>query len=168
MIQEWRGSQKDSLELPSNVMLAVATFARRTRQLAGNEIAVQAFTEYSRNDTVFRAHPNYQGGGPWHDWVLIDWEGIGRLPARIEVFIEASHGTHVVVHSAEGVPQPYSVLVNECAMEFQASGDPLLQVVPGSSLVDHCYMFPHSREPGSAMFELTDPKGWAEKFTNAS
>ena len=33
------------------------------------------FTELrsKKDGTIIRAHPNYQGGGPWYDWCLVQW-----------------------------------------------------------------------------------------------
>ena len=35
---------------------------------------VYCFTELNRKGTVFRAHPNYRGKGPWYDWVWIPFK----------------------------------------------------------------------------------------------
>ena len=31
------------------------------------------FTEYRREDTVYRAHMNYRRQGPWLDWCYVTW-----------------------------------------------------------------------------------------------
>ena len=33
--------------------------------------SVTLFTQYKRDDTLFRCHPNYRGGLPWYDWVMM-------------------------------------------------------------------------------------------------
>ena len=48
-------------------------------------------TEHKRGDIIFRGHPNFNGGGPWRDWVLIDWgTGWGTLPSHIWCFVDLS------------------------------------------------------------------------------
>jgi len=34
---------------------------------------VDCYTEYRRDGTIFRAHPNYRSSGPWYDWVMINF-----------------------------------------------------------------------------------------------
>ena len=46
------------------------------------------FTMQKRNETTFHGHPNYRNGGPWRDWVSIDWGAdYGVLPAQIWCFV---------------------------------------------------------------------------------
>ena len=33
--------------------------------------SVTLYTEYKRNDTLFRCHPDYRGLGPWYDWFML-------------------------------------------------------------------------------------------------
>jgi len=35
------------------------------------------FTEYKRNGTIYRAHPNYNSFGEWYDWAMIKFESEG-------------------------------------------------------------------------------------------
>ena len=37
-------------------------------------LAIPFFTEYERNDIVYRAQPNYRGEGVYYDWDAIQWE----------------------------------------------------------------------------------------------
>ena len=39
-----------------------------------NCLTVDVSTEIRRGDTVFRAHPNYRGSGPWYDWAMFRYE----------------------------------------------------------------------------------------------
>ena len=45
-------------------------------------------TEHRRDQVCWRAHPNFQGRGPWKDWVLVDWGPEGVLPCRIWCFVD--------------------------------------------------------------------------------
>lgn len=39
-----------------------------------NEIVLNCYTEYIRDNHRFRAHPNYRGEGCWNDWVLVRYD----------------------------------------------------------------------------------------------
>ena len=45
-------------------------------------------TEHRRDQVCWRAHPNFQGRGPWKDWVLVDWGPEGVLPCHIWCFVD--------------------------------------------------------------------------------
>ncbi len=47
-------------------------------------------TEHKRGDQIFRGHPNYRGG-PWRDWVVVDWGAHGHLPCRIWCYVRLSN-----------------------------------------------------------------------------
>ena len=55
-------------------------------------------TKHKRGDTIFRAHPYFQGG-PWHDWAMFYWgRDYGNLPGHISCFVDLSE-----LHGAIGV-----------------------------------------------------------------
>ena len=54
------------------------------------ESRLPILTEHKRGDQIFRGHPNYRGG-PWRDWVLVDWGTDGKLPSRIWCFVQLSN-----------------------------------------------------------------------------
>ena len=35
---------------------------------------VHGFTEYHRNDVIFRAHPKYRNNKAWYDYAMVAWE----------------------------------------------------------------------------------------------
>ena len=37
----------------------------------GKNVFLSYFSEYKKNNNLFRAHCNYRNEGPWHDWVMI-------------------------------------------------------------------------------------------------
>jgi len=45
----------------------------RVYPLFGEKV-VEIFTEYKRNGTTYRAHPNYNSCGEWYDWTMIRFE----------------------------------------------------------------------------------------------
>ena len=69
--------------------------------LNGDDLLIT--TEHKRNDTIFRAHPNFRGA-PWRDWVLVDWGRDGVLPAHIWFFVDLSFLPETSVGNFHGVP----------------------------------------------------------------
>jgi len=45
----------------------------REYPLFGQKV-VEIFTDYKRNGTTYRAHPNYNSNGEWYDWAMIRFE----------------------------------------------------------------------------------------------
>jgi hypothetical protein len=64
---------------------------------------VNIFSEYTDNDDVlYRAHPNFQNGGAWYDWVMVRFEDESEVegyydkclyPSKLLAFVE--HISHV-------------------------------------------------------------------------
>jgi len=57
--------------------------------------SVDCYTEFThKNGVTFRAHPNYQGGGPWYDWAMVrfsDDDGCKEdFPCRLLLFYRKS------------------------------------------------------------------------------
>ena len=77
----------------TRMMLEVVQFLGDLQQLVAphwQEEYLPIFTEHTRGDTTFRGHPNYRGGGPWRDWVLVDWGDCGTLPSKMWCFVDLS------------------------------------------------------------------------------
>ena len=41
---------------------------------SGKNVFLSYYSEYKKNNGLFRAHFNYRSEGPWYDWVMIRWE----------------------------------------------------------------------------------------------
>ena len=69
---------RESTSLP-NEFVQRAALAKCKQYLIAKKLPFprrdwEFFTELrSKNGTIFRAHPNYQGSGEWYDWCLIQW-----------------------------------------------------------------------------------------------
>ena len=37
-------------------------------------VQLKCYTEYTRQGTTFRCHPNYKNEGPWHDYAFVAWD----------------------------------------------------------------------------------------------
>jgi hypothetical protein len=50
---------------------------------------VDGFTEYKKDNNVFRAHPSYRSEGAWYDWALLKFDEQEQyVPARIKMFLD--------------------------------------------------------------------------------
>ena len=119
MITRSTGSQTVSLE--SDFVEFVAELQQLVKPFSGY---VQIRTELRRNDTIFRASPQYRNA-VWRDWVLIDWgEEEGELPAKLWGFVDLSgialdHGLN---HgSCDLEPTVYAIV--ESSGFYQKEGD---------------------------------------------
>ena len=72
----WKSNRQTTYMLDATIVNAVAkqwflplSFKERKRGLH-----VYGYTEYHRDESVFRAHPNYRNEGPWYDYALLTWE----------------------------------------------------------------------------------------------
>lgn len=48
--------------------------AETNGEVIGEVHILTLFTEYRRDDSIFRSHPQYRSEGPWYDWVMLRWE----------------------------------------------------------------------------------------------
>lgn len=57
----------------------------------GDGRALTGCTEHTRQNEIFRAHPSYRGGAPWHDWAMFEWaddaDGTYAAPGQIVMFL---------------------------------------------------------------------------------
>ena len=57
----------------------------------GSDTPVYGFTEYYRDELIFRAHPNFRNKGGWFDWALFQWntdQGLLDIPGQIIMFLK--------------------------------------------------------------------------------
>ena len=49
------------------------------------------FTEYKKDDIVYRSHPSYRSERAWHDWEYFKWNGFDKpIIGQIKLFIDLS------------------------------------------------------------------------------
>ena len=147
-------------------------------------LSIPFFTESERNDFVYRAHPNYRGEGAYYDWVSIRWETgtdlITEAPifqnyiGRILGFImhPGNHDTYAIVHSTMDDPNPtvdhrHGVLGRYWHLEFEGTQQlhqPLLQLAPVASLLEHCCMIPYTDTDEFMWVHIFHPSSWPACF----
>jgi hypothetical protein len=68
-------SQQGCKISPTLLQLLMLHFFKTLPQSTQMEgIKLTGLTEYCRQGTIFRCHPNYRNEGPWFDYVLIAWQ----------------------------------------------------------------------------------------------
>jgi len=50
-------------------------------------VSLPIYTRHTRDQQIFRGHPNYRGKGPWNDWAWVDWGSDGKFPCQIWCFV---------------------------------------------------------------------------------
>jgi hypothetical protein len=73
---KWLSNQPQYYQLPEPLLQAIVhqrfMLLSRAERLIGKYI--NGFTKYHRNNTIFRAHPNYCNEKRWYDYVMLAWE----------------------------------------------------------------------------------------------
>ena len=136
---------------------------------ADNALNIRFFTEYKRNTSIFRAHPNYRGLGPWYDWAKVLWEneeheGTSLIIGRILLFVELNEEMFAVVHSVKATSfQQYGVFINLWTMENNRQGNPVLHLATVDSLERLVLMVPYDTS-GNRWIEVEPKNQWANCF----
>jgi hypothetical protein len=125
---------------------------------------VECFYEYKRSGNLYRAHPDYRGMGPWHDWVMVTFAQAGarliaqatrnhhaakhyfqpdEYPCKIFCFLKRSDNNEIfaVVQSCkENEHEDDSILYQRWQKEFEdvvgGGSRPWLHIVPVDSFGD--------------------------------
>ena len=65
--------EKATLELRNDVLeYIVDTYSPIQESFeSGKNVFLSYFSEYKKNNDLFRAHCNYRSEGPWYDWVMM-------------------------------------------------------------------------------------------------
>jgi hypothetical protein len=89
---------------------------------------IKFFTQHNRDEYIFRGDPNYDGKGPWYDWVNVDWSNGEPIPAKINIFMDLTVGYKRPFHVGSSyINEPgsyaiaYSCLTNAKEMSHPTS-----------------------------------------------
>jgi len=120
---------------------------------------ITVYCEYRRENTCYRAHPNFRHEGPWYDWVMVAYEssddsiiseesiknalpfGPNDNPSRIMCFFTINDNVDVyaLVHSCnDSTHENDSILFQRWTKEYidrRHFVEPVLRVVPVDSFV---------------------------------
>jgi hypothetical protein len=83
------------------------------------KITVHIFSEFKKGGTLFRAHPNYQGNGPWFDYAMVSYqieeeERWEEYPARAAAFfyeVDSDKGEIITDNNKDPKDDGWRVLV---------------------------------------------------------
>lgn len=151
--------------------------------ISQKRLKLRCFTEYQRDDTVYRCHPKYRGERAYYDWCYVKWwDGEDpitqepqevRLIGRIHLFIETPEGDiKAVVQSVEfGTDEAHSVFGTYWYLEEsgpQTARVPKFELADIDALDDHVMVLPyddtskryihiHNRSEWAGYFQTTQP-----------
>jgi hypothetical protein len=141
-------------------------------------LELPCFTEYQRDDTVYRCHPKYRGENAYYDWCHIKWwDGEDpitnqpkeiRLIGRIHLFVETPDGTvKAVVQSVEfGTDEPYGVFGTYWCLEQAGPArakKPKFALADVEALDDHVMVLPYD-DGGQRYIHIHDRSEWPDYF----
>jgi hypothetical protein len=146
--------------------------------------SISFISEFNKQGIRYRAHPNYQSQGAWHDWVEMSWEmdddddgnmeedeavmvdgAAGKVktcmaPGQVLMFIvwknRETEAFHyeALVWAATGVSKKNSVLTRKFEMEQTTDSTPFLRIVDADCLGKHVFCFREDRGDKSTGFAL--------------
>ena len=74
---QWQTHRKHQYTVDDSVIEAIVDYFFKTipRQERLKGIQVMGYTEYRRDNVIFRAHPKYRNERAWYDYAMLAWEG---------------------------------------------------------------------------------------------
>ena len=91
--------EENSMKIPGDALNFIVNEYEPIQESINSEeyIDLKYFSEYKKNNKIFRAHPNYKQEGKWYDWVMIRWE----KDLSIEQPAELSQQCHLTYSETE-------------------------------------------------------------------
>jgi hypothetical protein len=140
-------------------------------------LRIPFFTEYQRNGTVYRAHPDYKGNGAYYDWSNVKWwdgddaDGnpistniIGQI---LGFFTDPGDGeVKAIIHSTlANTQEKHGVFGTFHEMEFVERNqiNPLLHVATVDALEAHTMMVPYTVDE-KTWIQIWDRAEWSDCF----
>ena len=149
--------------------------------------SMKIFTEHRRDKQIFHGHPNYRGGGPWRDWVVVNWGGgWGKLPCHIACFVvldgitnprhtvehggvQLRSGTYGVVESTtyeEGDLEVSNDLFKPVRKDVNPDKHRVYYLADVSAFEAPCCCIPDLGGPSNRYFHVQSRSKWAHFFTD--
>jgi hypothetical protein len=165
--EKWLGTACSNLNYDDGILNAVIAGTGISNLVGTHEL--HFITEYHRDNTTYRSHPDYRKGGPWMDWVNVRWEGDeeeedggGETPSQILCFFycltsEEPEKLFALVQPCEFGSDELSSLVTAWNLEKG------YQIVSVDSLQHHVCIFPY-RDGDRKRLQLRDKCVWANEF----
>ena len=148
-------------------------------------------TRHKRGGVIFHGHPNYRGQGSWKDWVIVEWEGHGRLPCQISCFVvldtvpasrdgihyggvRLKNAVYAVVESANLVDEDEAlarsdlmVPIEKEIMGLDANGDVAgrrYYLAETEAFVEPCAVIPDIGGPPNRFYLVKPRSRWNKEF----
>jgi hypothetical protein len=94
----WTSARAGCLSFPAAVAACLENAYRGYFGGARDEylqLTLVLFTESKRSGQLFRAHPAYRGGRPWHNWAMFRYGKSERDAAHRKSYMETTHDDEV-------------------------------------------------------------------------
>ena len=124
-------------------------------------LTLRCYTEYQRNQIVYRCHPKYRGENAYYDWCYVKWyDGVNEetqeekeiyIIGRIHLFVETPNGeVKAVVQSCQyNTQEEYSVFATYWCLEQEgplANQRPKFELADVEALGDHVMVVPYTND----------------------
>ena len=114
----WNGSNQSVQIHPVVLRWVAENWNEQTLGETYNHQILNCFTEYIHEGAgyrrLYRASPNYAGGGSWYDWAMVRFDGDhGDYPSRLLLF----YRKHEPTHNADGTDDSSGIyaIIQTCA-----------------------------------------------------
>ena len=134
---------------------------------------LKCYTEYSRDGSNFRAHPNYRNQNQWFDWLTVKYicskkgETVEHknVPAKCFGFTEIDDVKYAIVHPCEFRNKPFSVLLHTWFLSYTDSArtQPNYDLVDVECIVGNPFVYPDGDT--GVVLEVKDYLDWGNEFT---
>jgi hypothetical protein len=140
--------------------------------------SIQCRSEYvDEHQTIYRAHPNFQGRGFWYDWAWVSYQndnssdGYSNVPAKLLCFLPQGlpndqGNCYVVCHPCKWTSTTVGKLGRKWILDSSKprvnNGIPY-DIVPTSALCGHVLMVPDI-EVADTVYEIIEPMQWPQIF----
>ena len=138
--------------------------------------SVTLYTQYKRDDTMFCCHPNYRGGLPWFDWVMMLYSDPNHpgvqfsCPARLMAVVRDNTDPEMVYHLilqwAANCTINDSVLFDEYVFAHDMNPDDptSFNVRPADSIEKPVFVIDCESENEEKVLVAHDPDVWGSLF----
>ena len=153
---------------------------------AGSDCRIECTTEYRRNSSVYRAHPDYRSCGPWNDWCMFSMENSHSLNkkkkkrkvsgtdrsnvlCKLLCFVIDDMHTQLysaVVHKCTHHVEEHSVITNKWQLEYNDNNmsTPNLLIIPVTSIMSPVFVLECPSSQTGVVYEVKDRSVWSSSF----
>lgn len=146
---------------------------------------IHAYSQFRKDDYIIRAHPDFNGEGPWYDWCYVAFynprkQREEKVPCKILLFFHNAEEVAtvdnllVLMHCCKYKERKISTLFTHRWLEYSTRDGhvPLYQVIPVSAIshpaycFEECPGFHHRRPENDKVIVVLERSKWPSEFYN--